>query len=356
MLIYVSKQFTAAATGSVFRTVHCERCSQPYAYELARVGIGRGAAPYYINQSGAQKRADRAAKKDLAKRLSRDEEAVPCPACGWIQDSMVRSIRSQKYRGLVRLVSIGLPAILAILFFAGLFTYLDRYAKPGQLIPILQLAVGAVTVAVAILAFRSFLLSRIDPNHLFPQRPVVTPGTPPALIPDGAGEVERLVPASIEQIEQPDDWVEVQFQRCILPEVCCECLGPHDRVFQTPLADNDNLAVPLCRACYRKIVWRWWRWTGISILLALTVAGAIVLSMRKGDAFGRWFLFGLIGLFGSVLTMAALPRMMVKPYRIKVLDSERGVVRLKFRNPQYTRLLMEAYYRRSNLEPPSSAK
>lgn len=343
MLIYVGKNFTATVTGSRIRTVHCERCSQEYHYELARVGSGHGTAPYYIGQSAAAKRAERAAQKHLERQLSRSEEAVPCPSCGWIQEAMVLSIRRQRYRWILQLVWVGVPAALVILGFAALFTYLDRYAKPSQLISIGKIAGWTVASGAALLSLRSLLLSRIDPNALYPQRPAVSPGTPPALIKQVEGGVERFIPATMEPVIQTDDWAEVQFQRCALPLVCCECLGTAERNFQTPIADPTLLPVPVCHACQRRLTWRWWRWTGVSVVAALLIAGGIAAAIPKADTFARWFVFVVAALFGSILGIAVLSNSKARPYRMKKVDLSRGVIRLKFRNAQYTRLLAEEY-------------
>ena len=38
---------------------------------------------------------------------------------------------------------------------------------------------------------------------------------------------------------------------------------------------------------------------------------------------------------------AIVPSWLTKPHSIRVVDEERGIVCMRFRNPQYTRLLQE---------------
>src|SRR5205814_8788605 len=89
---------TEYATGAVIRQVRCERCGTEYFYELARVTKGTGSAVYGIGKEAARKRAKKSAEKKLARMLLNDGEAVPCPKCKWIQNSMVRELRAYHHR------------------------------------------------------------------------------------------------------------------------------------------------------------------------------------------------------------------------------------------------------------------
>src|SRR5690242_18809802 len=99
-MFIVWKQFAARAAGSVIREVRCERCGGGYAYELSRIAAGSGAAMYYLFQGAAKRRAQRNAAKALAKALATDEELVPCPACGRVQEPAIRAARRRAYRGM----------------------------------------------------------------------------------------------------------------------------------------------------------------------------------------------------------------------------------------------------------------
>src|SRR3954464_13820027 len=107
-MIVVWRQFTAQVAGSVIRDVRCERCNGEYAYELSRNGVGVGTALYYLFQGAAKRRAQRNAAKHLAKALATDEELVPCPGCGYVQQKAVLAARRRAYRPMKQLATAGL--------------------------------------------------------------------------------------------------------------------------------------------------------------------------------------------------------------------------------------------------------
>ena len=41
-----------------------------------------------------------AARKDLARRLERESEMVPCPKCQWVNEDLIARYRRRKYRPL----------------------------------------------------------------------------------------------------------------------------------------------------------------------------------------------------------------------------------------------------------------
>src|SRR5688500_3352479 len=97
-MFYFGKVFTATEAGRRMVSVRCEKCRTAFWYELSRVAVGRASAPYYLFQESAERRADRNAKRDLARRLEEDAELVPCPKCHWVNQELVNRYRSGLYR------------------------------------------------------------------------------------------------------------------------------------------------------------------------------------------------------------------------------------------------------------------
>ena len=98
MFVYVGKSFSSVVTGSRIVRVTCEKCHADFFYELVRQGKGAASAPYYIGQARAAKRAEKAARKSLEKKLAREAEMVPCPRCRWINQSLIQGYRRTRYR------------------------------------------------------------------------------------------------------------------------------------------------------------------------------------------------------------------------------------------------------------------
>jgi hypothetical protein len=76
---YFGKHIKRAQAGGRVVRVACARCQCEYFYHLTRIGIGHGEAPYYIGVGRATRTAEKQAKKDLERRLTREAELVPCP-------------------------------------------------------------------------------------------------------------------------------------------------------------------------------------------------------------------------------------------------------------------------------------
>src|SRR4051812_45518977 len=116
MIVYVGKRFSSAIRGSAIRDVVCEKCTCTYSYELVRYGAGSGSAPYYVGQDSAKQRAMSHAQRRLDRALRTGIDPVICPACTWLQASMVREMKRRRLQGLV-VVAIFTSAALALLSF-----------------------------------------------------------------------------------------------------------------------------------------------------------------------------------------------------------------------------------------------
>ncbi len=199
--------------------------------------------------------------------------------------------------------------------------------------------------AAAVLLVRYWLRRRIDPNRNAPGRPVLPPGTPPALVerPDPFGGPSRLEPAP----RQPDEpahaveWVVLRPNQGIFPGFCCICLAEATTAYDSPFKvnENSNLGVPLCGPCSSRLRNRWRVIAMISAILALAFAGLVALSFPGGDTTGRWIAFVILGLFASIFAVAVVPNMLCRPYRFGLVNADRGIARFSARNPAYNALL-----------------
>ena len=106
MAIHVD--FDAAATGATWQNVTCEKCHKPYHYALVRDANASVRAAYGMMQASAERRAEKTAEYRLMKLLERGVDLVPCPACGWYQDDMVREGRRRTARWLIGVAALGI--------------------------------------------------------------------------------------------------------------------------------------------------------------------------------------------------------------------------------------------------------
>jgi len=118
-MIYFGGRFTCSVSGSVWKEVRCAECPCEYFYLLTRTGSGSGSSPYYIDNDGAQRRAEEAAGKNLQRRLERDCDAVACPDCGMYQPFMVRLLRRRRWAWAHIAGWIGIVAALGVAWLVG---------------------------------------------------------------------------------------------------------------------------------------------------------------------------------------------------------------------------------------------
>jgi hypothetical protein len=95
MGIPFAKDYTATVTGTVFKTVRCEKCQTEYAYPVTRTASDRGTGFLFLDDKGAMGRAEGGAKEALRRELDNAIEAVPCPGCGWYQATMIPLLQSR---------------------------------------------------------------------------------------------------------------------------------------------------------------------------------------------------------------------------------------------------------------------
>ena len=161
--------------GGVSRNVRCEKCGQWYHYDLVREAFGAARAGGPVS---AVQRAEAVAEARVIRALDVGGEVVPCPACGWVQAEMVREQQRRVAPTLGKLASILAAAgVIGWLFLVFPQWFMAPSDEPmairwGPANTVLTVCVGW---AVAVLALRSFLRSRVNPNANYP-RPTPVPG------------------------------------------------------------------------------------------------------------------------------------------------------------------------------------
>ncbi len=340
--MYVGKAFTASIVGRRIESVTCEKCAAQFHYELIREGTGKASAPYFLFQASGPNRANAAAQKDLAKRLACESELVPCPRCQWVNGDLIDRYRRSKYRRGARFAAgIAVAGPVA----AGLEAYIYNIRVPSARMQMV-LAVCALSGA-GVLLIRRWLRHQIDPNRNFPGMPVIPPGTPPALVErhDSQSRQSRLEPVARrpEEPTRESEWAVFQADEVEFPWICCVCLANATTRYNSPfkVSEYSDIGVPLCGSCSARLRKRWWVVALIGASLALALAALLAATVPGPDAFGRWGLFCLLGLFASTTVVAAVPNRVCRPYRFGVVDAGRRVVKFSAQNPAYTELIVK---------------
>jgi hypothetical protein len=314
-----------------------------YYFELARIGTGIGTAPYGIATGAAQVAAEQSAERDLQDRLATESELVPCPKCHWINDELVKGYRRSQYRGFtvptIVVTILGTASALLCVWPISLGPPNDRWLLPYLIVggPALS-----VSFAVAMFTLRAWLRSRIRPNKNFPLAPTLPAGTPPALLLDKTND--DLRPADPDQAVPTiaDDWQEFQLGRHAFPMVCCNCLKPTttEHAWSVAVTREIRLEIPRCAACAdgpQDLGKRGW------LILAAVVA------LVAGMAFTFWRIDSeytcatngaiLILFFATVALLMYTAPGPSGPVQAEVVDSARGVVRLRFRNRTFAQMV-----------------
>jgi hypothetical protein len=159
MLVW--NEYSANVSGATYKFVECEECKQKYVYRMVRTGAGQGNSLYFLDNAGAQRRAQGQAKAELEHKLKKECDAVPCPKCGLYQEDMVEKMRKEYrmwlyYTGVFVIFSAFLAAALGIALFGN-------ELKVAGVSMFIVAVLGVVGGAGAI-AWRIDQASGFDPN------------------------------------------------------------------------------------------------------------------------------------------------------------------------------------------------
>jgi hypothetical protein len=312
------------------------------------VGVGKGSAPYYIGQKSAAARATRAAERDLAKRLERDSELVPCPKCNWVNEDLVRRYRRRLYRRAPLLIISIVVGGLIVAPLVGLLVATIA-GDNSNAIAIFSLATLAICLLSPawVLLIRRRLRHRVDPNGTYPRRPALPPGTPPPLVEkrDPESGDPYLEPVEDDSEESPEalDWAVFRTGQLRFIPLCCMCLDNARTTYRPPIkaSETSEMAVPVCPDCQAKLKWKWWRTLLLVAVVMLAISAGAALAVPGLDALGRWILFSIMGFFLSLLLGIVIAGQLARPYKLKTVDRSRGIYQFAAANPRYTALIAE---------------
>jgi hypothetical protein len=163
--------YRATAKGRIAKVVQCEKCNQVYVYWLESTAVGSGFSPLFVDNAGAQERAQTGAHAGLLQALVTQCAVVPCIACGHVQQHMMgEAVRSyQKWMKTAALFSFCAGGILVLP--ATITTALANGPHASEMTALvgrtLWCGVGLLLgCAVGLPVLRWLLASRYDPNSL----------------------------------------------------------------------------------------------------------------------------------------------------------------------------------------------
>ncbi|HEX3150407.1 MAG TPA: hypothetical protein VHR66_20180 [Gemmataceae bacterium] len=151
----VSNQHTVTLSQTAVRLVSCEGCDADYVYQLSREGEGMSNSFYFLDESGAAKRAERKARKQLSRKMETARNGIPCPRCGHYQDHMIGKARYDKATPIAAIAV--LAFVVAIVFFLlGSNTRMGLFGNFLGVVFLLVFAAGC--------AYGLYLINFYNPN------------------------------------------------------------------------------------------------------------------------------------------------------------------------------------------------
>jgi hypothetical protein len=348
MIVYVGRNFTSRVTQFRLVPVICEKCQTEYSYLLARFGVGTGTAPYMIGQDAARQRAQNAAMKQALQRVQNEAELVPCPKCNWVSQPLIAAVRKRAHRGwTVAAIAAAVLGAFSELIVYGIMS--DTYVgRTDELILWTIALVGIVGIPVALYCIGRHRRLQLDPNlHVNRALPI---GTPPALLPgvDPATGEQVYVPAGEHQplaaTLAPGLPLPLRPGQLYVPPVCMACLAPATTTYKPVITvSQDDPVAPACDRCARSLRWRFWRLLLSTFgLVFVGVGGPVYLIPMPGmEVAERLALAAICGGLVAGLAAFIVAVQRSRPFRLKPLDSDRGVMGLHCANPQYLELMRQ---------------
>ncbi len=140
--MYAGRQYNATASSLERHPFECAKCKHQAMVVIVGLGVGSGASPLFLDNDGAQQRAQRAAKKDAQLDIQRTLATVACPECGHIDPAARAAVWRRALFSAVGICAGG--AVLAALATSG--NVVSMYVGAG-----VGLVAGVITAIVLIL-------------------------------------------------------------------------------------------------------------------------------------------------------------------------------------------------------------
>jgi hypothetical protein len=345
LLIYLlhGGDIEAKVEGRQLRAVTCEKCGTEFCYELTRVGVGHTPA-HCLSRYTASVRAQMAAERDLAERLGRDVDLVPCPSCKWVNHDLIARYRKSKYRGwtTVGVIPLAVGAVTSLCQWGSFEPTFSRRAS-DLAAEIATIELVSILVSLGVFLLQWALRRRISPNRSVDGNPRIPPGTPPALVRQATGDGgETLVAVPGEAADRPMQakWAIYRAAQLSFTPVCCQCLAPATGTY-TPLIvlrRPQITGIPICHWCMRRIRIQCCL-RSLCLLPMAVYTGWVLRGAFQGshgrDPVSTGIFFGLLAEFLAVV----LVDRWLQPYRVRAVDRSRGLYKIRFDNPAYTAIV-----------------
>jgi hypothetical protein len=156
--------YTSTASGAVLKLVRCEQCAAEYVYQMQRTATGGGTSLLFLDNEGAADRAAARAEQSLQRKLERGVDLVPCPACGWYQQTMFVKARRQYRRWMLYA---GLCLTLGLIPVSFIGAVINAGPRDVPKIPWPLYFAGVLVLAavgIALIVAKFILAARYDPN------------------------------------------------------------------------------------------------------------------------------------------------------------------------------------------------
>lgn len=156
---------TVTLEGRVPKLVLCEQCGEQYVYLLKRQAQGDGTSLLFLDNDGAQRRAEGQAQEALIDLINRAHDPIPCPQCGRIQTNMIPRAKRLHRPGMGQAGLICLIVAIIVLVMGFFVEVTDKYGEKAVLKSIFYASAAGMTVlGFALIIRRKILVRRFDPN------------------------------------------------------------------------------------------------------------------------------------------------------------------------------------------------
>jgi hypothetical protein len=165
-LLPLVREYTCTMAGAVVKLVYCDSCGAGYAYRMNRSVQEVEGSSFFLHNAEAEAGAASKAEAQLRGTLERSVDPVPCPACGWYQQNMLRSARREHRLGMLYT---GLGLTIGVIAVALIGVVINALAGPPGYPVISWHIFWGVLIAMGIpgiglMAAKLVLAACYDPN------------------------------------------------------------------------------------------------------------------------------------------------------------------------------------------------
>ena len=104
---------------------------------------------------------------------------------------------------------------------------------------------------------------------------------------------------------------------------------------------SGEFGIPICNRCLGTLHRGWWRSAMRAVSVCCAVAGVFAVSVTD-DTLARWVTVGFVGGPIGVIVAKIFADIAARPYQFRTLDAARDIAKIRFRNDDYNRLVIES--------------